>query len=193
MPAARTSGCSITSMTARVYNPETVMPPWGTHGLFNDQEIRDIVAFLKTLKSPAQFADRARRSRQASAAGGEARQSRSARQSRHVGGRARADALEDQRRRAASPATSCHDDAAEQFKKWAATMPKWEPRLDKVLGVEEFVSRHAKATTGAELADAERREHRDVDLSAFPRQRRADQGRYRRAPAPRKRSSAARS
>ncbi len=29
-------------------------------------------------------------------------------------------------------------------------MPKWEPRLDKVLGVEEFVTRHAKATTGAE-------------------------------------------
>jgi len=27
-------------------------------------------------------------------------------------------------------------------------MPKWEPRLGKVLGVEEFVTRHAKATTG---------------------------------------------
>ena len=34
----------------RVYNPETVMPPWGGHGLFNDQEINDMVAFLKTLK-----------------------------------------------------------------------------------------------------------------------------------------------
>ena len=29
-------------------------------------------------------------------------------------------------------------------------MPKWEPRLNKVLGVEEFVTRHAKATTGAD-------------------------------------------
>jgi sulfur-oxidizing protein SoxA len=27
----------------------------------------------------------------------------------------------------------------------------WEPRLKKVLGVEEFVTRHAKATTGATL------------------------------------------
>ena len=36
------------------------------------------------------------------------------------------------------------------FKTWAASMPKWEPRLDKVLGVEEFVTRHAKATTGAD-------------------------------------------
>jgi sulfur-oxidizing protein SoxA len=27
-------------------------------------------------------------------------------------------------------------------------MPKWEPRLEKVLGIEEFVYRHAKATAG---------------------------------------------
>src|SRR5262245_49217226 len=39
----------------RVYNPESVMPPWGTHGIFNDQEIGHIVAFLKTLKAPARF------------------------------------------------------------------------------------------------------------------------------------------
>jgi L-cysteine S-thiosulfotransferase len=39
----------------RVYNPDTVMPPWGSHGFFNDQEINDMVAFLKTLKSPAAF------------------------------------------------------------------------------------------------------------------------------------------
>ena len=31
------------------------MPPWGSHGVFNDQEINDMVAFLKTLKSPAAF------------------------------------------------------------------------------------------------------------------------------------------
>ena len=60
---------------ARVYNPETVMPPWGGHGIFNEAEINDIVAFLKTLKSPAPYAGR------------EARQSRSDRKSRHVGGR----------------------------------------------------------------------------------------------------------
>ncbi|MGB8676606.1 MAG: sulfur oxidation c-type cytochrome SoxX, partial [Pseudolabrys sp.] len=40
---------------ARVYNPDTVMPPWGSHGFFDDQEIDDMVAFLKTLKSPAVF------------------------------------------------------------------------------------------------------------------------------------------
>src|SRR5476649_1613489 len=40
---------------ARVYNADTVMPPWGSHGVFNDQEIGDIVAFLKTLKTAAVF------------------------------------------------------------------------------------------------------------------------------------------
>src|SRR5918996_319618 len=40
---------------SKARSPETVMPPWGTHELFNEQEIRDIVAFLKTLKSPAPF------------------------------------------------------------------------------------------------------------------------------------------
>ena len=40
---------------ARVYNAETVMPPWGSHGVFTDAEINDMVAFLKTLKKPAVF------------------------------------------------------------------------------------------------------------------------------------------
>ena len=44
---------------------------------------------------------------------------------------------------------TCHARRGGAFKNWAAGMPKWEPRLDKVLGVEEFVFRHAKATTGA--------------------------------------------
>src|SRR5262249_26891722 len=40
---------------ARVYVPDTLMPPWGTHGIFNDDEIGHLVAFLKTLKAPAHF------------------------------------------------------------------------------------------------------------------------------------------
>jgi sulfur-oxidizing protein SoxA len=45
---------------------------------------------------------------------------------------------------------SCHADPARTFKRWAVEMPKWEPRLKKVLGAEEFIYRHARATTGAE-------------------------------------------
>ena len=33
------------------------MPPWGKHGFYTEAEIRDMVAFLKTLKTPAKFAN----------------------------------------------------------------------------------------------------------------------------------------
>ena len=54
---------------ARVYNPDSVMPPWGSHGFFDDQEINDMVAFLKTLKFARQLQDRARRSRETAVSG----------------------------------------------------------------------------------------------------------------------------
>ncbi len=33
----------------RVVNPNTVMPPFGTHNLLSDQEMRDLVAYLQNL------------------------------------------------------------------------------------------------------------------------------------------------
>ena len=35
---------------ARVYNPSTIMPPFGTHGLLPQQDIRDLVAYLQSLR-----------------------------------------------------------------------------------------------------------------------------------------------
>ena len=35
---------------ARIYNPNTVMPPFGTHGLLKQQDIRDLVAYLQSLR-----------------------------------------------------------------------------------------------------------------------------------------------
>src|SRR5439155_535461 len=37
---------------ARVFFPNTVMPPWGTAGMFSPEEIVHIVAYLQTLKGP---------------------------------------------------------------------------------------------------------------------------------------------
>jgi L-cysteine S-thiosulfotransferase len=34
---------------ARVFNPKSVMPPYGTFGILNEQEIRDLVAYLQSL------------------------------------------------------------------------------------------------------------------------------------------------
>jgi sulfur-oxidizing protein SoxA len=133
---------------ARVYNPETVMPPWGTHGLFNEQEIYDIVAFLKTLKSPAKFRsvldDPTKRP-----APVETRDNLDDLQNPGMWAVEKAQELWKVKGPSGSACVTCHADA-KALKAWSVTMPKFEPRLDKVLGVEEFVYRHAKATTGAD-------------------------------------------
>jgi sulfur-oxidizing protein SoxA len=132
----------------RAYNSETIMPPWGTHGIFNEAEIGHIVAFLKTLKVPATFVTPL-----------DDPQKRPA----PVEARDNLDAMVNPAMRAVetkapqlwqtpgpsgSSCASCHAKPQESFKTWAAHMPQWEPQLDKVLGVEEFVTRHARATTG---------------------------------------------
>jgi L-cysteine S-thiosulfotransferase len=133
---------------ARVYNPDTLMPPWGTHGIFNDDEIGHIVAFLKTLTAPARFPtaldDPAKRP-----APVETRDNLDSMVNPGMW------AVEDKAPElwtspgpAGSACATCHQRPAEAFKTWAASMPAWEPRLGKVVGVEEFVARHAKATTG---------------------------------------------
>jgi sulfur-oxidizing protein SoxA len=132
---------------ARVYNPESVMPPWGSHGLFNDQEINDMVAFLKTLKEPAKFKtvldDPSKRPPPV-----EKRENLDPIENPGMWAVDRAQELFKQRAASGFACISCHDKPEAAFKSWAASMPKWEPRLNKVLGVEEFVTRHAKATTG---------------------------------------------
>ncbi|MSP31874.1 MAG: sulfur oxidation c-type cytochrome SoxA [Pseudolabrys sp.] len=133
---------------ARVYNPETVMPPWGTHGFFNEQEINDMVAFLKTLKSPAPFKtvldDPGKRPVPV-----EKRENLDPIENPGMWAVDKAQELWKQAGAAGKSCKSCHSNAKAAFKTWAASMPKWEPRLNKVLAVEEFVARHAKATTGA--------------------------------------------
>ncbi len=133
---------------ARAYNPATIMPPWGTHHVFNEKEIGDIVAFLKTLKSPASFKTEvdnpAKRHTPV-----EKRDNLDATVNPAMWTVDKGEELYKKREASGFACATCHGDAATRFKTWAATMPKWEPRLNKVLGIEEFVFRHAKATTGA--------------------------------------------
>jgi sulfur-oxidizing protein SoxA len=134
---------------ARVYNPETVMPPWGGHGVFNDQEISDMVAFLKTLKKPAVFKTELDDPNKRPAPV-EKRENLDPIENPGMWAVDKAQELWKQKSASGTACATCHSDAAASFKTWAASMPKWEPRLNKVLGVEEFVTRHAKATTGAD-------------------------------------------
>ncbi|RDV05612.1 sulfur oxidation c-type cytochrome SoxA [Undibacter mobilis] len=133
---------------ARVYNPETVMPPWGSHGLFTDDEIKDMVAFLKTLKAPAVFKTALDNPEKRSAPV-EKRENLDPLENPAMWAVDKAQELWKQKTSSGFSCNTCHSDPASQFKTWAASMPKWEPRVGKVLGVEEFVTRHAKATTGA--------------------------------------------
>ena len=134
----------------RVYNPQSVMPPWGKHGFYNEAEIRDIVAFLKTLKTPAKFADPlddpAKRPMPVEDRDALDPFVNPAAERIEVGA-----ALFKQSGPNGQACFACHATPAASFKRWAVEMPKWEPRLSKVLGVEEFIARHAKATTGADV------------------------------------------
>lgn len=132
---------------ARVYNPETVMPPWGGHGIFGEAEINDIVAFLKTLKAPAPYKTELDNPDKRPAPV-EKRDNLDAIENPGMWAVDKAQELWKQKSAIGFSCNTCHSDPKESFKTWAASMPKWEPRLNKVLGVEEFVTRHTKATTG---------------------------------------------
>jgi len=133
----------------RVYNPKSMMPPWGKHGFYSDAEQRDMVAFLKTLKTPAKFAnpldDPAQRPKPV--------EDRDFRDPFVNPAAEHVDAGADLFKRPGpngKACITCHATPAVSFKRWAVEMPKWEPRLNKVLGAEEFIARHAKATIDAD-------------------------------------------
>lgn len=133
----------------RVLNPVTVMPPWGTHSLYSADEVRDIVAFLKTLKTAYRFKDAsedpARRKKEP-----DERDNLDPIVNPAMFERDKGETLFARAGPKGSSCSTCHAQPKTQFRAWAASMPRWEPRLNKVLGIEEFVTRHARATTGAE-------------------------------------------
>lgn len=134
----------------RGVNPNSMMPPWGAHKLFSVQEIQDIVAFMKTLKEPHVFKDdlenpatrpvpvETRDNLDPFVNDGMAAVERARLVYSRVGANGKSCA-------------SCHATPEKSFKTWAATMPRYEARLKKVIGVEEFITRHARSTTGDNL------------------------------------------
>lgn len=134
---------------ARAYNADTVMPPWGTHGVLKDDEIRHIVAYLKTLNAPTKFKnpldDPAKRP-----VPKEDRDNLDPMVNPGMWVIDKAKELWIAKGPAGASCAACHHtpEPEVRFKSWAASMPRWDRKLEKVLGVEEFVYRHAKATTG---------------------------------------------
>lgn len=134
---------------ARAFNPDTVMPPWGTHGVLKDDEIRHIVAYLKTLGSPARFKNPLDDPNKRPVPKDD-RDNLDPMVNPGMWVIDKAKDLWNAKGPTGASCAACHHtpDPEVRFKSWAASMPRWDKKLAKVLGVEEFVFRHAKATTG---------------------------------------------
>ncbi|MEQ1590825.1 MAG: sulfur oxidation c-type cytochrome SoxA [Thiobacillaceae bacterium] len=149
----------------RSVNPQSMMPPWGANKLFNVQEIHDIVAFLKSLKEPNTFKD-ALENPATRPVPVETRDNLDPFINDGMAAVERAGLIYSRAGANGKSCASCHVTPEKNFKTWAASMPRYEARLKKVIGVEEFITRHARSTTGDNLlmqsAD-------NIDLSIYLR------------------------
>lgn len=131
----------------RAINPNSVMPPWGAHGVFSREEINDIIAFLKTLDKPANFRDALEDPNQRPMPV-EDRDNLDPTLNSAMDAVDLGKSLFGKVGPSGKSCASCHAKPEQSFRTWAAGMPRFERRMNKVLGVEEFVTRHARATTG---------------------------------------------
>lgn len=131
-------------------NKTSIMPPWGAHKIFNVAEIKDIVAFLKTLKEPYAFKD-PQENPATRTPPKDKRDNLDPTENPAMFALDRGKATFTRAGANGKSCASCHAAPEAVFKTWAARMPRYEPRLNKVLGVEEFITRHARATTGDEI------------------------------------------
>ncbi len=129
----------------RAFNPDAVMPPWGAHGVFSQQEIFDIVAYLKTLTGEGSYPDSMENpfTRPVPV---ENRDNLDVFENPGMMGEELGQTLYQKAGENGKSCADCHDKPVQQFKTWATTMPKFDLRLNKMLGIEEFVTRHARAT-----------------------------------------------
>jgi sulfur-oxidizing protein SoxA len=134
----------------RDFNRNSIMPPWGAHQIFNAAEIKDIVAFLKTLKQPYVFKD-PQENPATRIPPKETRDNLDPTENPAMFALDRGKEIFMRAGANGKACVSCHAAPEAVFRTWAARMPRYEPRLKKVLGVEEFITRHARATTGDEF------------------------------------------
>jgi len=139
----------------RIYNPYTVMPPFGAYGILTKAEIKDVVSYLQSLKKVVSF-DNPVDNPEKRPVPVEERDNLDEFENPGMFAVELGEELFNKRGSRGQSCQDCHDNPEENFARWAVNMPKVEPRLNKVIGIEEFVTRHARATTGAEyLAQSE--------------------------------------
>ncbi len=134
----------------RIYNAKSIMPPWGAFGVYRLDEVRDIVAFLKTLKEPYAITDK-NENPNTRPAPVESRDNLEPTENPAMFGLDSGREVFTRKGANGKSCAACHSAPEIAFKTWAARMPRYEPRLQRVLGVEEFITRHARATTADEM------------------------------------------
>jgi L-cysteine S-thiosulfotransferase len=134
----------------RLYNRTSIMPPWGAFNVYRVDEVRDIVAFLKTLKEPFAIADK-NENPNTRPPPVESRENLDPTENPAMFALDAGREVFKRNGRNGKSCASCHVAPETAFKSWAGRMPRYETRLKRVLGVEEFITRHARATTGEEL------------------------------------------
>ena len=137
---------------ARVFFPNTVMPPWGTAGIFSSEEIVHIVAYLQTLKGPvAPEKDRDRNpfTRAKPAGFGD---NLDPTNNPAVVLAEEAEPLWAARGPAGKACADCHEGGVGRAMRGVATRyPKFVKAYGRVMSVEDFLSVHAAETTGRPL------------------------------------------
>jgi len=134
----------------RIYNAGSIMPPWGAYKVFSLDEIRDIVAFLKTLREPYAIADKSENPNTRPPPV-ESRDNLDPTENPAMFALDRGKDVFKRNGSRGKSCASCHATPDTSFKTWAAHMPRFESRLNRVVGVEEFITRHARPTTGDEM------------------------------------------
>jgi L-cysteine S-thiosulfotransferase len=137
---------------ARVFFPNTVMPPWGTAGIFSAEEIVHIVAYLQTLRGPvAPEKDRERSpfTRPKPAGFGD---NLDPTNNPAVILAEDAEALWTSRGPSGKTCADCHMGGVAQAMRGIATrFPKFVKPWGRVMSVEDFLEVHAPETTGRAL------------------------------------------
>jgi sulfur-oxidizing protein SoxA len=138
---------------ARVFFPSTVMPPWGTAGIFSAEEIVHIVAYLQTLKGPVppeKDRDRSPFTRPKPAGFGD---NLDPTNNPAVVLADDAEALWTARGPSGKACADCHEGGAARAMRGVATRyPKLVSAYGRVMSIEDFLQMHAPETTGRPMA-----------------------------------------
>jgi len=133
----------------RVFFPNTVMPPWGTAGIFSAEEIVHIVAYLQTLKAPVapeKSPERNPFTRPKPVGFGD---NLDPTNNPAIVLAEDAEALWRARGASGKACSDCHEGGvARAMRGVAPRYPRFVKAQGRVMGVEDFLEVHAPATTG---------------------------------------------